>query len=251
MHLLTVAPFGITSPNLFALWLAFFGFLQSSASTARESLVLYLSIALILLNAKSAWRPIAPKDKNEPKGTNAQHWLILIGAGVAIFAVLLTGTDWCARLFSPPPAVIVASRAQQATNMPNCNIEGFAVGTTKGATIKSLEMVLVFPHEIHDHLLSTLRDGPKTRTEVDAPCEINDTSSDRNNALTFAISSNRREVIIRGHDFTLADAQQFLMTFVVNNDDWINNQSSFDEIGDATYDANGREVAANIKMRLE
>jgi hypothetical protein len=41
------------------------------------------------------------------------------------------------------------------------------------------------------------------------------------------------------------------MTFVVNNDDWINNQSSFDEIGDATYDANGREVAANIKMRLE
>ena len=218
-------------------------------STLKESLVVNLSIALIALNALSVWRPLKPKDSREPKGTKPQHILILIGAGIAIFATLLTGTDWCARLFSPPPEVILVSRAQQARNMPDCNIQGIAVGTKSGVTIKSLEMILFFPHEIHDHLLSTLRNGVKMRAEVDSPCEINDKSSDRNDALTFVISSNKREVIIRGHDFTSVDAQQFLMTFLVSHDEWLNNNASFDEIGDATYEANGRELAADIKMR--
>ena len=108
--------------------------LQSLIATAKASLVLDLTIALIVLNAFSAWRPKTPKDKTEPKGTKAQHILITLGAGTAIVASLLTGTDWCARLFSPPPTVIAVTRSQAATNMPDSHGE-ILLANSSAATI--------------------------------------------------------------------------------------------------------------------
>ncbi len=53
--------------------------------------------------------------------------------------------------------------------------------------------------------------GP--HTEIDLPCKIVSTPADRDNALTFQLSSDRHEIIVNGHDFSGYDAQSFIITF--------------------------------------
>ena len=57
------------------------------------------------------------------------------------------------------------------------------------------------------------RGGPGRGAEIDAPCRIDAKAADLDSALTFQVSTDRREVIITGRDFSKCDAQTFVATF--------------------------------------
>jgi hypothetical protein len=63
------------------------------------------------------------------------------------------------------------------------------------------------------HVVDVGRRGPGRGTEIDSPCRINAKAADLDSALTFQVSTDRREVIITGRDFSKYDAQTFVATF--------------------------------------
>jgi hypothetical protein len=212
--------------------------------------VLAVSILAIMLNCFGAWRPKRPKHKEEPAGTRMEHLLIVLTGAIAIFSALLSGSDWFALHFSHKPTVLVTTKDQRALSMPDCLVGGIDIDT-QAESIKSLGMVILFPHEIHDYVVLNVRDGESLRTRVSWPCEIQAKSTDRDNALTFTVSADRREVIIRGREFTHYDRQHIIVTFYPDHIKWDDLRSGLDWNGESTYSAFGRELPATIRWKAE
>lgn len=133
--------------------------------------------------------------------------------------------------------------------MPNCYLSGVGVSIPANVTIKNFEMVMIFPNSIYESSLEELNDT-RGRVEVDSPCEIKERSSDPDKRLTITVSSNKHELLIRGHDFTRFDAQQILLAFypaALRTDLF----SELDYRGDATYSAYGRDLQAKVHVKPE
>lgn len=130
---------------------------------------------------------------------------------------------------------------------PNCTIWTFSIFPLE--TIKSLNMIVHLNQPISQDILENGLDvntNPthSVRASVNAACEILTKSSDVNGSLTFNLSSDRREIVIKGHDLSSYDTQTFVGVFNQNSTTPLDP----DIMGHATYEAFGYELPAIIQL---
>src|SRR5258708_20464348 len=97
--------------------------------------------------------------------------------------------------------------------LPNCTFWGVTVVPTE--QIRDFHLVVTFPQPITDSVVQNGEEPGKNfrvqgATEIGPPCNLHANPSDRNESLTFSISSNRRQVIVTAHDVTPYTSQSFI-----------------------------------------
>jgi hypothetical protein len=212
-----------------------------------------LGIAGVIVSGRQGWHPVHPKKKGDSKGTKKEHILIVVSALVTISVLLLNGSSWFAKHLSKPQVVNCFHHFQTANNMPNCGVWGISIVPV--SNIKAFHLVVHFTKPIHDSRLvvdtfTHIKNNPVImgHTEIDAPCEIKaDRPSDRDEALTFTVSSDRQELIINGRDLSYYNSQEFLVTFYPDPD-YSKRYDDLDMSGQASYEAFGHEVPADINL---
>ena len=116
-------------------------------------------------------------------------------------------------------------------------------------SIKSLNMIVHLDRPIPQNILQNGLDVNQNPTQsvhvkVNDACKILTESSGVNDSLTFTLSSDRREIVIKGHDLSRYDAQTFVGAFHQNG----TAHPELDVTGDATYEAFGYEFPAKIQL---
>ena len=116
-------------------------------------------------------------------------------------------------------------------------------------SIKSLNMIVHLDHPISQSILQNgLEVNPNPtqsmRVRVNTSCEILTKSSDVNDTLTFNLSSDGRQIVIKGHDISSYDAQTFVGVIRQKTANYLD----LDVKGDATYESFGYVFPATIHL---
>lgn len=174
--------------------------------------------------------------------------LLLLGAAITTLASVYIFPQ-VAKVFSHRPEVIVVEQLAGNLPRPDCLVYSFRILPTE--PMKKLNMAVTFDHPIY---ATALRDGWDTSSTaitmtgtitVDSPCTISGNSADRDEALTFDVSSNRHQIFIRGRDSTTTDSQAFFATFYP-----ISTANKFNRNirVEATYEAFGHDFPARVML---
>jgi hypothetical protein len=206
-----------------------------------------LGILGVIISTAQAW-PSESRGKNEPKRGLRDHLLRAVSVLVAISMLLLTGSKWIERRLSHTPSVLCSSSMNSQLGLPNCTVWGVTVVPTE--PIRDFHLVVTFPRPITDSVVQNgVEPGRNFRvqgaTKIGPPCNLNAKPSDRNESLTFSISSDRRQVIVSGHDVTPYDSQTFIAAFYPDTEGGKLLQD-LQIKAVATYEAYGHDLPADI-----
>jgi hypothetical protein len=219
-----------------------------------STILMLLGIAGVIVGGLQGWHPVHPKKKGDSKGTRKEHILIVVSALVTISVLLLNGSSWIAKHLAKKQAVICQLHMQKSdTIMPDCVVWGISVVPT--GNIKAFHMIVQFTKPIHDsrlviHTFTHANNNPgfMGRTKINEPCEIAvDKPADRDDSLTFTVSTDRQEIIINGRDLSYYNSQTFLVTFYPDPG-YRKSAEDINVSGQASYEAFGHEVQADINM---
>lgn len=209
-----------------------------------------LSIIAVIVSLIGGWRANEPKAGRFEPNPLKRNWLTCVTACLAILVLLANGSALIIRLFSPRHTLLCPSHLQSAHNLPNCGVWGITIDPEE--SVKSLHLVIHFNEPIAasvvSHVVDVDRRGPVGRgTEIDVPCRINAKAADLDGALTFQVSTDRREVIITGRDFSKYDAQTFIATFYpISASEEA--QFSADAMGEVTFENLNHDIRGILKI---
>jgi hypothetical protein len=208
------------------------------------------TIASIAIASYQGWRDARPKWVTKTrKVMSKRRWVILGTTAFAIFTAAASSFSLVQELLTP--AHIVTTTLQLGHIGPNCNVASLVVYPS--APIKSLHLVVEFNQPILTTVVqSDFRGDATMAIQGNAnihrlTCDINSTaSSEPNPMLSFAVSSDRRAVLVNGHDLTRIDGQSYTVTMYSDT----GAMPTWSVKGKATFEASGLEVPATIKVMM-
>lgn len=141
------------------------------------------------------------------------------------------------------------------TDQAKCTLLTFALGTVD--SIDSLHISMRFNQPIHGVSLQrgytrsgdnvNVKLGSSTPRFTSPPCEIAGPSTDKDESLTFATSSDHHQIIVSGHDVTLYDTQNLLVAIYPDETRGATPVNIFWD-ADATYQAFGYPVPVKFSF---
>jgi hypothetical protein len=116
--------------------------------------------------------------------------------------------------------------------------------------MKSFQMTLEFDQPIKAHVLQTGFNndpnmGIQSKVSMNGDtCNINVSSSERNDSLTFQVTSDQHAVLINGRNFARFDAQTIVLTLFSDSGAIATAKAN----GMATSESGGHDVPANVLL---
>jgi hypothetical protein len=173
---------------------------------------------------------------------------VVVAAGITALATINLFPS-VAKHFLRQHSVMIGTQFAHELPLYDCGL--YSISLIPEAPIKSLDIVFHFDQPIHDAFLTTgthsdpSHPGISGDLSLGPPCNFLKKSADQNGALTFLISSDRREITVRGRDVSLFDAQMFSVTFFP---DYEKDEPRTDITARATYETGGFEFPAMVRM---
>lgn len=214
------------------------------------TILIVLGIAAVIVNGAGGWQSSRPTHPSI-RAVKRQRRLIIATGSLSVVILLLNGSEWLVQHFSSQPNLNCFAHFESFTNIPGCTTYGISVDPSE--RMKSLHLIIHFSQRINDSVLmkKVVDAGVGTqawpRPKIAAPCMILTKAADRDNALTFQVSSDRHELIVNGHDFSKYDAQSFVVTFDPSAEDGFRS-GRVDIRGEATYEKLGKLLKADLKL---
>jgi heme/copper-type cytochrome/quinol oxidase subunit 2 len=204
-----------------------------------------LAVVGTFVASYQGWRDSRdPWEKPTKRRMSRRRWLILATTIFTIAILSINSFPQLQTLLRPQNDVVTYLKIGRVS--PQCTIASLVVYPT-GPT-KSLQMTLQFDQPIRDHVLQTgfINDsnmGIKgaVSTDKDA-CKISTPPSERNDSLTFQVTSDRYAVLINGRNFNKYDGQTVVLTLFSYGGTLAKAKAN----GMATYEAAGHDVPAKV-----